>query len=111
MSDISAIPAGGVMEAFNKIQVYTEHPTVKIQTEQENKIASLVNSDGFKALQEYIDKQISFLYDDVAVGAKDTPETVGFRYLVSSSTIGYLKSIRDLPKRYAEMLKEPAENE
>lgn len=101
MSDVSAVPAGNVMETYRSI---TEHPVIKIKTDEENKIASLVNSDGFKALQRYINRQIELL-SDVAVGNQDTPETVGFRYLVSSATISYLKSIRDLPQRYTELLK------
>lgn len=106
MSDFAAIPAGSVMETYHRL---TDHPKIKTKTQQEQKIASLVNSDGFKALQEYIDSQITLLSEIAIDPRHDTPETVGFRYLVTSATISYLKSIRDLPKRYHELLKEDHE--
>lgn len=102
MSDVSAIPGGAVFESFQKL---TEQPVIKRETTRQSKIASLVNSDGFKALQEIIDRSITSLRDIPVDPKTDTPESVGFRYLAAKVTIEYLQEIRDLPKRQAELLK------
>lgn len=111
MSDVSAVSfsaSNPIMEMYREL---TEEPAIKNVTEQDKKTASLANSDGFKALQQYIDQQIEFLSDISVDPAKDTPETVGFRYLATSVTVQYLKIIRDLPEHTAEMLKPLKETE
>lgn len=102
MSDVSAIPGGAVFESFERL---TERPIIKKETTRQSKIASLVNSDGFKALQEVIDRMIADLQDIPVDPKTDTPESVGFRYLAAKVTIEYLTDIRDLPKRQAELAK------
>lgn len=102
MGDVSAIPGGAVFETFEKL---TERPVIKKVTTSQTQIASLVNSDGFKALQEIIDRSITSLKDIPVDPKTDTPESVGFRYLASRVAIEYLQELRDLPQRQAELLK------
>lgn len=102
MSDLSAIPGGAVFDTFQKL---VERPVIKKETTRQTKIASLVNSDGFKAIQEVIDRMIDDLRDIPIDPKTDTPESVGFRYLASKVTIEYLTNIRNLPQRQDELAK------
>lgn len=103
MSDTQAVPAGGVLESFQKL---TERPVIKQKTTSQSKIASLANSDGFRALQELIDTWIKDLENIPIDPTKDNVETVGFRCMASRVTIEYLKDLKNTPERYKELLKD-----
>ncbi|MBI5954451.1 MAG: hypothetical protein HY865_22570 [Chloroflexi bacterium] len=100
MNDVSAVPAGSVFESFQKL---VEKPVIKKEITKQSKIASLSSSDGFKALQEVIDQYIEGLRNLPVDPNKDSVESIGFRYLASQVTIEYLKDLRDMPRRYAEL--------
>lgn len=102
MSDVQAIPGGAVMESFQRL---TESAVVKRETTKQSKIASLVNSDGFKAVQEVINQMIDDLRDIPIDPKTDTPDSIGFRYLASKIAIEYLTSVRDMPERQSTLLK------
>lgn len=105
-NNIEAIPGGAVLESFQKL---TERPVITKETKRQGKIASLANSDGFKALQEVIDSWIEDLKNVPVDPKKDDVNSIGFRYLASRITIEYLTDLRNLPQRYAEILKEEDE--
>lgn len=94
--DVSAVPAGGLLDSFTKL---TEKPVIKKKTTSQDKIATLANSDAYKALQEVIDAYIENL-ENIPVDPKDDVALIGYRYMASRVTIEYLKDIRDLPERY-----------
>jgi hypothetical protein len=100
--DTQAVPASGsIFETYQKL---TERPVIKQETTRQAKIASLANSDSFKALQEAIN-QFIFNLEEIPINPKeDTPESVGFRYLASKVAIEYLKEVKNLPQRYKELL-------
>jgi hypothetical protein len=96
------MPTTGVFESFKKL---TDRPVIKQETSRQSKIASLANSDAFKALQEVIDQWIQHLEDIPVDPAKDDVTSVGFRYLASKVTKEYLTDLRNMPARYKELLK------
>lgn len=102
MNDLSAVPGGAVFDSFQKL---IENPIIKKETTNQDKIASLVNSDGFKAIQEVIDGMIANLQEIPIDSKVDTPESIGFRYLASRVTVEYLQEIRDLPNKQAKLTK------
>lgn len=109
MTDIEAIPGGTVLESFQKL---TERPVIKEKNKRQGKIASLSNSDGFKALQEVIDSWIEDLKNVPIDPQKDDVNSIGFRYLASRVTIEYLTDLRNMPQRYEDIAKaEEAGNE
>lgn len=104
MSDIEAVQSQqSVFESFDKL---TKRPEIKKQVTKQGKIASLANSDSWKALQEVIDDYIKSIENINIDPVKDTVEAVGFRYLASRATIEYLRDIRNLPERYKALLKD-----
>lgn len=105
MSDLSAVPAGAVLDTFQKV---IESKVIKEEMTSQKQIASLANSDGFKALQEVIDRYISLLQNIPIDPKTDSPESIGFRYLASRVAIEYLQEVRDLPDRQAN-LTQPAD--
>ena len=101
-NNIEAIPGGAVIDSFQKL---VECPVIKEQSNKQEKISSLANSDGFSALQEVIDSFIKDLKDIPIDPKKDDVNSIGFRYLASRVAIEYLESIRDMPDRFAKILK------
>lgn len=102
MADLSAIPTSNVFESFKKL---TERPEIKKTTDRQDKIATLANSDGYKALCEVIDTWIESLRNIPIDPKTDDVESVGFRYLASQVTIEYLEDLKQMPERY-KMLQE-----
>lgn len=104
MKDLQAVPVpNSILESFQRL---TERPVIKKQTTTQSKIANLADSDSFKALQEVIDVWIQELQSIPINPKTDTPESIGFRYMASQVAIEYLKDVKNLPKRYAELQKE-----
>lgn len=100
--DTEAVPTGAIFESFKRM---TDLPIVDKETTRQSKIASLASSDGFKSLQEVIDRWINDLRNIPIDPQKDTVEAVGFRYLASQVAIEYLTNLRDMPERYREINK------
>jgi len=97
----SDMPINGVMESFTRL---AKHPTIKKESSKQRKIASLANSDGFKAMQEVIDTYIEELDNIVIDPRTDDPTSVGFRYLASRIARDYLLDLKSMPERYKSLL-------
>jgi len=106
MNDTSAIPSGAVLDSFSKL---IEKPVIKKQSAIQDKIANLVNSDNWKAMQEVIDQWIESLSNIPVNPNEDSVESVGFRYLASKVTVEYLTDLKNMPQRFTDMKKQAEE--
>lgn len=81
------------------LKVMEEKPEVDQEEEKDELISALYLDPRFQALQEYINSMIAHLENlEGVIEEHDSPEVIGFRYMIARVTKSYLATIRDLPE-------------
>lgn len=73
-------------------------PTAEAETRKLEFIKQLRDDDRWEALKDFIDDLIR-QYKDVVLVDSDTPETIGFKYLVSKRVVEVLELVKSLPDK------------
>jgi len=92
--------------------VEEERPIDEKKLKEQLSIASLSGFPGWKEMKKLIKRKINLLQQMIEpmsmksmIEPTDTPETVGFKYLIVNSVIGYLSEILTLPDKLTEVIK------
>ncbi len=81
------------------IEAIKQIPTVETETENDELISSLYQDPRYEALKGYIDTLITQLDNlEGIINQTDSPEEIGFRYMIAKVARTYLKTVRDLPE-------------
>ena len=83
-----------VTKTFRKI--VEEKPVEKVKDDLLKQVQALEAYPAWKAMQEIIDEIIA-TYDNIDIDPSETPEQIGFRYMVSRVLKEELTIIRNLP--------------
>lgn len=79
-----------------------EIPDVETEKENDELISALYLDPRFTALKDYIDTMIDQLDRlEGIIEPTDSPETIGFRYMIARVAKSYLETVRDLPETLA----------
>lgn len=82
----------------------SKKPKAEYKKKDEDLIADLVNDQRWEAMKKVIDLRIEYLknllnpFSNQFIIEKDTPEMIGFKFLIVSAVIDFLTEIRDLPE-------------
>ena len=81
------------------IEAIKEIPNVETERENDELISSLFMDPRFTALQDYINSMIKQLDNlEGIIQPSDSPEEIGFRYMIAKVAKTYLITVRDLPE-------------
>lgn len=81
------------------LKVMEDKPPVEQEEEKDKLISSLHLHPGWDAMSEYLDTMIEQLDNlEGVIEPTDTPEEIGFRFMISRVTKSYLETVRDLPE-------------
>lgn len=94
------------------IEAIKEIPNIETEKENDELIASLYLDPRFIALQGYIDSMVTQLDNlEGIIQPTDSPEEIGFRYMIAKVAKTYLITVRDLPKVLADVRRSEKDRE
>lgn len=91
-------------------ELVTKKPKLEYKKRDENLILELADDERWGAIKKVIDMRIEYLknllnpFSGQFIIEKDTPEMVGFKFLIVSAVIDFLINIRDLPDQIKKSL-------